>query len=135
MKNFIMILAVSFILAGSGNIAVSSPGSFYVVNQTACTVQARVYAYLGGCTSVDCPSGPQGNTGWVSVPAHQTVDIASGYGGSGDVWAYVEAQWSTHPVISTGDASCFSQGSPSECGPDAVGRNIYWDSCNQANIH
>ena len=132
MKNFILFLTTSFIIVGTGNISVGSPGAFYVSNFTSCTLTAVVYAFNGGCGAVDCGSGSVGNSGGVAVPPNQSVNIAAGYSGSGDVWGYASA-WITGPTFTDGDASCFSQGGSNQC--DATARYVYWDSCNSAHVN
>ena len=105
-------------------------GAFNVTNNTDCAYTARVHAFEGSCNDLaNCTAVD--NTGWVSLPANTTTDIAASFSGTGDTWGWVEIDDGTN-ITSDGDAACFSRTSLVGCTPDAF--TVSWGACHNAQI-
>ena len=92
------------------HISLGQIGPYSVNNNSDCDIYAQATAFNGDCNSIDCESA-SGTTGWILVTLGNTVNIASSYSGSGDVWGYIEVYPSGSPgsKIHDGHADCFTQ--------------------------
>ena len=109
------------------------PGSFTVSNSTECDISAVAYAYDSGCNSEDCTGSDVGNTGYVTVPANSSVDIASGYSGGGTAWRFIYVT-AAGGNSDDGDPTCFTQGSTSiYCPVSTFYYKVSWINCHNAS--
>ena len=104
------------------------PGAFYFANNLGCEMKVTIWAYEGECESIQCDSDV-GSIGPITVDANSTLNVASGYSGSGDVWGKVLVEFNSL-YVSNGSGDCQLDGSIYCDGQ----KYVQWIGCHDAAI-